>query len=86
MNSAVSPKERLLFEKLKSIREIVSQIRPEAQPEVDRLYIREIVYNHMSQKGFSPQAGEFDALADDIDAYINRSFDEFALLFNKKNA
>jgi hypothetical protein len=86
MDSAVLPEERLLFEKLKSIREVVSQIHPEAQTEVDKLYIREIIYNHLSQKGFSPQAGEFDALADDIEAYINRSFDEFIVLFNKRKA
>ncbi|MBE9536406.1 MAG: hypothetical protein IMF07_04435 [Proteobacteria bacterium] len=83
MDSAVSQEERLLFEKLKSIRELISQVHPEARPKVDKLYIREILYNHLSQKNLSPQAAEFDALADDIEGYINRSFAAFIALFNK---
>ena len=43
MDSVVSPEERLLFEKLKSIRAIVSQT--ETETGLNKLYIREILYN-----------------------------------------
>ncbi len=86
MDLAISQEEKLLFEKLKSLREIIGHINPETPSKVDGLYIREIIYNYMSQKGLNPKAGEFDALADDIEGYINKSFDDFVLLISRNKA
>ncbi len=46
--------------------------------------LREILDHLFEKKGITPDTGEFDALADDIEDYIENSLEEFILFYKER--
>lgn len=44
---------------------------------IEKIFIKLMAINSLAESGVKPTPGEFEAMVDDIEAYIKKSFDEF---------
>lgn len=77
MELELSDQEKLLFEKIRNIREFCMESSSIQEEYLDRLLIKNILFNLLERRGIRPVNAAFDALTDDINCYLHQSFDEF---------
>ena len=81
MEIKLSDKEKQFFEKIEDVRALCNNSSDMPEEYFNNLMIKNILYNLLEKKSVNPVNGEFDALTDEIDYYLNRSFEEFVQFF-----
>ena len=68
--------EKNIFLKLQSMRNRIVETGLTSSG-VEKIFIKLMAINSLAESGVKPTQGEFEALVDDIEAYIKKSFEEF---------
>ena len=68
--------EKNIFLKLQAIRNRIAETGLTSSG-VEKIFIKLMAINSLAESGVKPTQGEFEALVDDIETYIKKSFDEF---------
>ncbi len=77
MNGLFSNGEKEILERLRGMRKDFYGLRAFTKEEIDNAIIKELLYDLFTSNNIEPHKGEFDALADDVQQYIKRSFVDF---------
>lgn len=77
MEIKLSDKEKQFFEKIEDVRALCNNSSAMPEEYFNNLMIKNILYNLLEKKSVHPVNGALDALTDEIDYYLNRSFEEF---------
>lgn len=85
VNMVASDKEKWLFKRLQSIRYLFGTPSSSSH-NPDSLFIRNIIHNRLASLGIDASPGELDALADDIEHYIDTTFDHFVTFFKERRS
>jgi len=68
--------EKNIFRKIQAIRNgLVGTGLPSAA--IEKIFIKLLAVNSLAESGINPTRGEFEALVDDIENYMRKSFEEF---------
>lgn len=76
MESIFTEDEKSIFIKIQSIRNGLAETGLTSAC-IEKLFIKLMAINSLAESGIKPTQGEFEALVDDIETYIKKSFDEF---------
>jgi len=78
MHIRYSDEEKKFFDRLQLIRNFFHSSAPSYKNEsLEKLIIQNILHNRFSGSGVKPDQSEFDALADDIHYYMQKSLNDF---------
>lgn len=68
--------EKTIFRKIQAVRNgLVGTGLPSSA--IEKIFIKLLAVNSLAESGVNPTKGEFEALVDDIENYIKKSFEEF---------
>ena len=68
--------EKNIFIKIQAIRNGLAETGLTSSG-VEKIFIKLMAINSLAESGVKPTQGEFEALVDDIETYIKKSFEEF---------
>ena len=69
--------EKDIFKKIQPVRDGLAKAGLSASA-IEKIFIKLLAINSLAESGVNPTKGEFEALVDDIENYIKKSFKEFA--------
>lgn len=77
-----TPEEKDIFKQMQAIRNGLtgSKLAPAA---IEKIFLQLIALNRLSESKLQPPQGEFEALIDDIEAYVSKSLKEFITFIGK---
>ena len=68
--------EKNIFRKVQAIRNGLAGAELSSSA-IEKTFIKLLAINNLAESGVKPTKGEFEALVDDIENYIKKSFEEF---------
>ena len=68
--------EKNIFRKVQAIRNGLTGAGLSSSA-IEKTFIKLLAINNLAESGVKPTKGEFEALVDDIENYIKKSFEEF---------